>query len=266
MLPGVYVASSRTKDFGTRARASLKWAGPGVVLGGPSAAFAHGLVPVPPVRQTLCAPRNFRLRAPDWIRVVQPTIVGEPVTAMGMRCVPVPDALLQVWSHLGPKSATGVILDAVRTRRVTAAELAQRAVLYPRIPHRRALGRILDPLQGGIDSYLEHLAATRVFNTVDFSGFRRQVRTPASGRVHILDMFDPETRVAVELDGRRFHNDDESRRRDLARDTELAAIGILTVRFTFEDIVHRPTWCRSRVRKVMAERRRTYAPAPQRAA
>jgi very-short-patch-repair endonuclease len=97
---------------------------------------------------------------------------------------------------------------------------------------------------------------TRVFNTRDFRGFARQVPVRAPGRRYILDMFHADARVAVELDGRLFHGDDLARRRDLARDTDLASMGITTIRLTFEDITRRPQWCRARVRAAISAHRR----------
>jgi very-short-patch-repair endonuclease len=116
--------------------------------------------------------------------------------------------------------------------------------------------RLLDALAGGVESYLEHLAMTRVFTTRDFAGFTRQHRVRVSGRHYVVDMWHEGAKVAVELDGRIFHSDDEARRRDLERDTDLASVGIITVRFTFEDITGRPEWCRTRLKAVLTSRSR----------
>jgi very-short-patch-repair endonuclease len=118
------------------------------------------------------------------------------------------------------------------------------------------LERLLADLSRGPESYLEHVALTRVFNTRDFRGFGRQVPVRAPGQRYILDMFHADARVAVELDGRLFHGDDIARRRDLARDTDLASMGITTIRLTFEDITRRPHWCRARVRAAIVARQR----------
>lgn len=147
----------------------------------------------------------------------------------------------------------------MRRERITAAALRARTTAYPRIRARRALVALLGPLAGGAESYLEHLAATRVFNTAEFRGFRRQHPVRAAGRTYVLDMYDDSAGVAVELDGRAFHGGDSARRRDLERDTDLASLGITTIRLTFEDVTGRPEWCRSRVRAALASRRRLRA-------
>ena len=144
--------------------------------------------------------------------------------------------------------------------------MLERAAQLPRIPERRALLALVRSLDRGIDSYLEHLAATRVFNLAEFARLAHQQSIRAGSRRYVLDLYDAETKVAVELDGRRFHGDDSARRRDLERDAELAALGITTIRLTFEDVHQRPGWCRDRVRRAMRSRRRGRTEATGRSA
>ena len=62
---------------------------------------------------------------------------------------------------------------------------------------------------------------------------------PAEGRVR-LDRAWPEVKLAVELDGARHHTSPEDRQRDLARDTALAALGWVVLRFTYADVMRDP--------------------------
>ena len=211
---------------------------------------------MPPHAVTLAVPRDARLRAPDWIVVIQPSVAWMAVIAGGTRSVPVIDALLQSWARLPPDRATSLILDAARRALFDPGALRERAVTYPRLARRRAFERLLSDLARGPQSYLEHIAMTRVFNTRDFREFSRQVPVRAPGQRYVLDMFHADARVAVELDGRLFHGDDVARRRDLAREADLASMGITTIRLTFEDITRRPEWCRARVRSAIVARRR----------
>ena len=259
ILPNTYVGSAHRDAFAARAAAALAWAGPRAVLGGTSAAFAQHLITNEPPVITLCIPRTDRLRGPEWIRVIQPSVAMTPTHAGGLRVAPAVDAVIQAWSELGTGRGTALILNAVRRERITATALRARTSAYPRIRARRALIALLGPLGDGAESYLEHLAATRVFNTADFRGFRRQHPVRAAGRTYVLDMYDDSAKVAVELDGRAFHGDDAARRRDLERDADLASLGITTIRLTFEDVTGRPEWCRSRVRATLAARRRVRA-------
>ncbi len=261
ILPNAYLAIQHAATFEGRSSAALLWAGPRADLGGTSAAYAHGLIPQPPDYITLCAPKTKRLRGPAWIRVIQPTpaISVPPVDARGLRVTPVPDTLLQVWAELGTGPGIAILIEAARKSRIQSSDLLARASEYPRLRSRRALLRLLDEARDGVESYLEHLAATRVFNTAEFRGLRRQHQVRSSGKTYVLDLFDQATRVAIELDGRAYHGEETARRRDLERDADLAALGILTIRLTFEDITRRPEWCRDRVRSAIVVRRRALA-------
>ncbi|MBN2177245.1 MAG: DUF559 domain-containing protein [Demequinaceae bacterium] len=259
VLPNTYLATRYRSSFEGRSSAVLLWAGPRVALGGTSAAYAHRLIAQPPEYITVCAPRSARVRGPEWIRVIQPTTTSTPVLLRGLRTVPIGDALLQTWTELGTGPGTAILIEAVRKDRVQSRDLLARVSRYPRLRSRRALLRLLDEMRDGVESYLEHLAATRVFNTAEFRGLRRQHRIQSSGRAYVLDLFDPGSKVAVELDGRAFHGEDSARRRDLERDADLAALGIVTIRLTFEDVTRRPEWCRNRVRSAISTRRRSLA-------
>ena len=259
VLPGIYVGSRHAPSHATLCDAALLWAGGRAAIAGASAAHLHGLLESAPPHVTLATDRDTRLRGPDWLVVLRTSVPLAPVRARGLALASVPDALLQAWGQLPQDRASSLILDAARDRRVRATDLANRARDYPRIPRRRALDRLLADLGGGAESFLEHVAMTRVFNTRPFAGFERQVSVAVAGRRYVLDMYDASSRVAVELDGRRFHGDDAARRRDLARDADLASVGITTIRLTFEDVTGRPEWCRARVRRAISARRRLRA-------
>ncbi len=255
VLPATYIAARYRDTFAARADAAVLWANGRAVLGGTSAAHLHGVLDVAPPAITLVAPRNARLRAPDWITVLQPNLAPSRGTNPGVPTVSPADAVLQSWGQLAPDRATSLVIESSRRGVVSAAELMRRLKDFARVPRRRALVRLLSELALGIESYLEHVATTRVFNTRDFARLERQVAVRAAGQRYRLDLFDAKTRLAIELDGRLYHSDDASRRRDLARDADLASEGILTLRLTFEDITQRPAWCRARVKRTMAARR-----------
>jgi len=104
---------------------------------------------------------------------------------------------------------------------------------------------LLDDLAGGIDSFLELHATREVFTGPGFPALERHVKVRTSSRVYEADFYHRGARVDIETDGKKFHSDDEARRRDIERDVSLAAAGTLTLRFTFEDIMRRPQWCRA---------------------
>lgn len=256
MLPGAYVGARHARDLAARCDAVLLWSRDRAAIASTSAAFLHGLRIREPNNVTITVDRATHLRPPPWVRVLRWTALPEVSEVHGLRCVSVADAVLQSWAALPKDEGTSLILDAVRSGRTSGPALRLRAGALPRIPGRRALDRLLDDLAGGPESFLEHLATTRVFNTREFSGFATQVDVGVGARRYRLDLFHAGARVALELDGRLFHGDDASRRRDLARDADLSTLGITTIRLTFEDVTGRPDWCRDRVRRAVAARLR----------
>lgn len=259
LLPDAYVGARHARAVETRCDAVLLWSGDRAAVASTSAAFLHGLRVQEPRVVTVAIERSIHLRPPAWVRVLRWTVAPELVRLRGLRLVSVRDALIGAWCDLPEDEGTSLILDAVRLGRVTGPELQDRAADLPRIRSRRALERLLEELAGGAESYLEHEAIARVFNTRDFVGLVPQVEVAVGARHYRIDLYHSRARVAVELDGRAFHGDDAMRRRDLARDADLATLGILTIRLTFEDITLRAAWCRDRVRRAIAARTRARA-------
>ena len=69
-----------------------------------------------------------------------------------------------------------------------------------------------------------------------------------------LDRAWSEVKLAVELDGARYHTSPEDRRRDLARDTALAALGWVVLRFTYAEVLRDPEGVRARILEVYRTR------------
>lgn len=65
---------------------------------------------------------------------------------------------------------------------------------------------------------------------------------------YVIDAFIPEYQIAVEADGSYWHGLDGVPEKDEARDAYLFALGIITVRFTEEDLNLRPVWCEAEIR------------------
>lgn len=256
LLPDAYVGAVHSRGLPARCDAALLWSEDRAAIAATAAAFLHGLRVRQPRDVTITIDRATHLRPPPWVRVLRWTVPPEFTTVRGLRCVSLADAVLQSWAHLPDDEGISLVLDTVRSGRITAATLRAHASVFPRIRRRRALGQLLDGFANGPESFLEHVAVTRVFNTREFSELCAQAEVAVAGRRYRLDFFHAHARVAVELDGRQFHGDDSARRRDLARDADLATLGIATIRLTFEDVFSRPEWCRDRVRRAIAARAR----------
>lgn len=152
-------------------------------------------------------------------------------------------------------TGTGLILDALREDLTNAQSILKHLPNYRRVPRRRELITFLSRLRNGIDSYLEWLADQRILNTPDLVHLERQKVFWIDGAKYQVDAYDEETKTAFEFDGKKYHNDDRARRRDIARDRALATIGIQVLRFTFEEVTGEPGRCRETIRKTIAARR-----------
>ncbi len=116
-----------------------------------------------------------------------------------------------------------------------------------RVLDRRALGSAVT------DSRAESVFA-QICHDHDIPIPQYQYQLVVAGRRRRIDFADVELRIAVEIDGYDWHAIGEPFYVDRAKDVELAALGWLTIRFTWRDLVFRPTWVAERFRAVRMSR------------
>jgi hypothetical protein len=79
-----------------------------------------------------------------------------------------------------------------------------------------------------------------------------QVRVRRSdGRVAYLDFAYSRTRVGIELDGMAWHSTATQRQRDHQRQNEVVIADWTILRFTYADVMHRPEYVESVVRRAL---------------
>ncbi len=245
--PALYVATAHLGTTDWHASAAGRWSEPTGIVSGCAALWLHGVTAEPPTVATVAVPHTFKRPALPFVRVRRSTVSIRAIVIEGLRAAPLPDAIIHAWEETPRCERVGFIIDAIRIGGVSVATLRARIDTYPRIRGRRALENLLDVAAGGVTSYLEYRARSQVFRSNRFATFIWQAPLRLGTRKVVIDMLDPEARVAVEFDGRAFHNDDAARRRDLERDALLAARGYVVLRFTYEDVMTRPAWCRTQV-------------------
>jgi very-short-patch-repair endonuclease len=265
ILPGFYAHAAHAQRFPTRVAAADAWLPPDAAIGGIAACVLHGITDATPTRIRVATRSPTHPRAPDWIWLRRSTALVTIQRCGGSRVVSAADALIQAWEEAGSRVGSGLIVDAIRDHRVTSTEIIAALRGYPRVRRRTPLIRLLGEVASGADSYLELVAGRTVLNASDLRELVRQAEVVALGRRRRLDAYDPATKTAIEFDGRRFHSSDDHRRSDLDRDSALASIGIVTLRFTYEDVVGRPRWCRDRIRRTIRARRAQFG-LPERGA
>lgn len=156
-------------------------------------------------------------------------------------------------------AALDVLAGAVQSRRTTAARMRDALVARERTPRRTWLASVLDDVAAGACSVLEHGYLTLVERAHGLPRARRQVRASATLGVIYRDAeYDG---LAIELDGRLFHDTAEQRDRDFDRDLD-AAVGRQTpIRISYGQVFDRPCRTASRIAELLAQRGWTGAPS-----
>lgn len=162
------------------------------------------------------------------------------------------------WSHAPRRNSEArkeaaivrqAAIEGVRSGAFRWAALRGESDRRPLHPGRQTLVTLLALLAGGCQSELEIWGVTRVLPgppLVPAWIQQRAVRLEDGRLVH-LDAAYPEARVAIELDGAAFHGSRAARERDLQRDSALAALGWVVLRFSYERLMRDPEGCRREI-------------------
>lgn len=133
----------------------------------------------------------------------------------------------------------------VSSRRTTASRLLTALKGRTRIQRRAFLRRVLEDVETGTCSALEHGYLTRIEQPHGLPRGVRQATDPACGRLYRDVLYEDYGQV-VELDGQLFHTGARERDRDLERDLDAAATGKDTIRLGWGQVFERP--CRTAAR------------------
>lgn len=255
--PQVYVDALRCQEFTVRARAALAYTGPDSAL---SHHTALGIWQLPGGDLTgavhVTTPRRVR-PGPGVVAHRRPGFSADPSevrTRTGLPVVRVERTVVETWPLLAPDARRAAIIAAVNDRQTTPARLSSVLDCLPNLPGRAELARLLGLLQRGCRSELELWGYDRVFTDPALPPLERNVRIRLGERNVYLDIYCPRARVNFELDGAKWHTGADARERDARRDAALAAMGIMVVRFTHDQLVRTPQQVRDQVRTIIAAR------------
>jgi very-short-patch-repair endonuclease len=176
-------------------------------------------------------------------------------TVGGLLTVSAATAVVRSWPMLAGPDQRAPAIEAVRRRIVTSDELRAAAERASGLRGRSRLLRLVDQLAVGCESELELWGYLGVF---DYPGLRHGVRQrviSVGARTYRLDLAFNDERVAVELDGDRFHSSREDRERDRRRDAALASVGWLTLRYSHERLHRDVHGCRADTLATLQSRR-----------
>jgi predicted transcriptional regulator of viral defense system len=243
MYRGVYALFSGVPDREAWLWAAVLRAGPGAVLSHCTAAELHGLVDPPDEPSEaihVTVPSTRRIEA----RGIGVHISGRIEQATQANRQPPRTSVEETVLDLTQLACTfddvcGWITRACGRRRTTEDRLREAIDARKKIRWRAELGEILTVAGSGIHSALEYRYLRDVERAHGLPQSRHQVRVRIDGKNAYRDAYYDEYKVAVELDGRLAHRD-EDRWRDNHRDIVASAEGIQTCRYTWQGIRAHP--------------------------
>ncbi|SEO59609.1 DUF559 domain-containing protein [Trujillonella endophytica] len=263
--PGVVALADRAHDWTVRARAAVLWSRG--ALSHLSALALHELVPATPA-----GPLHVTVPADRWPRGSEGVVVHRTTQRLPMsrvRGLPVLDparSLVDAWvrassprrNELALREMPVVrqaVIEAARTRAVDVEGVIAESARQPRHAGCTSLEHLLALVADGCQSELEIWGVTHVLGLPGLPAAVQQHRVVLpDGRRIDLDAAWPGARVAVELDGAAFHGSREQRERDLRRDTALAALGWVVLRFSYRRLTTDPEGCRREIAAVVRRR------------
>lgn len=244
MAPGLYASAAQSESTVTRVDAALQWAGPDARIGGEASLFLAGALRVPPTRVEVVVPAERRMSGrPPWARVRRLSYRPQSAVVDGWHAVDPAVAWCHAFSEMA-RDARASALCALVVADPIALELVTRAAReLPALRARRRMLALIANVADGSESYLEVHAMDEVFVGRRFRGLLKQHVVSTAGGRYRLDLYDTPSMTAIELDGVNYHVGVKEWQRDLRRDADLAALGILTLRFSYRDLMERPDWC-----------------------
>ncbi len=151
-------------------------------------------------------------------------------------------------------AAVAVVSDACGRRATTPERLLAALEQRQRTPRGVELRRILADAALGARSVLERDYLLRVERPHGLPRGRRQARDKLEGAGIYRDVLYDPVGVAVELDGVAWHSGAAARRRDMRRDLESAAAGVVTLRLGWHQVWDEPCPTAAQVVRVLVAR------------
>jgi hypothetical protein len=169
----------------------------------------------------------------------------------GIRVTSPAVALLDMAPVIPAKSLTRHINDGRRREILTVKDLAdvvERFPTHPGAPHLRPHAATThNPTRSGFED--DFLPFCRRYNLPP-----PQINLPLHG--YEVDAYFEDAKLIVECDGRDFHNDRQAFEDDRERDVTMLALGIATIRITWERLHQHPEREAGRLHGILDRRRR----------
>jgi predicted transcriptional regulator of viral defense system len=237
---GVYAVFSGSPSRDTLLWAAVLRAGDGAVLSHQTAAELHGLIDSPSEAIHVTVPATRRVTTPGIVTRISSRI--DEATQPGRQ--PLRTTVEETVLDLAQLARTfddacGWITRACGRRLTTEKKLRAAMAARKKMRWRTELDDVLAATGDGIHSVLEYRYLRDVERAHGLPRSKHQVRVVINGKAVYRDVYYDEYQVAVELDGRLAHRDEE-RWRDSRRDNMAHALGVQTCRYGWRDVVGHP--------------------------
>jgi predicted transcriptional regulator of viral defense system len=236
-------------------------AGPGAVLSHLTAAELHGLSDSQAEAIFVTVPATRRITAPEIIVRTSSRIAEARQPNREPPRTSVEETVLDLtqlsWTF---DDACGWVTQAVARRLTTEMRLREALTLRKKLRWRHELGDVLKAAADGIHSVLEYRYLRDVERAHGLPRSRHQVRMVIDGKTVYRDAYYEKYKLAVELDGKLAHPDEE-RWRDRHRDNQAGAEGILTARYDWRDVNGHP--CETALLQARILRKRGWTGKPR---
>jgi predicted transcriptional regulator of viral defense system len=259
---GVYAVFTGPPGRDTWLWAAVLRAGRGAVLSHQTAAELHGLIDSRPETIYVTVPSDRRITTPGIVvrmsaRVEEARQPGPepPRTTVEETVLD----LAQLARTLD--GACGWITRACGKRLTTEQKLRTALAMRKKMRWRTELDDVLTAAGDGIHSALEYRYLRDVERAHGLPRSRHQVRVVIDGRVVYRDAYYDKYKLAVELDGRNAHPDDD-RWRDNHRDILAGTQGVQTCRYTWRDVYVHPCETAALQAQVLRQRGWQGTPTP----
>lgn len=259
---GVYAVFTGPPPRAAWLWAAVLRAGPGAVLSHQTAAELHGFCDSPAEAVHVTVPSTSRIAS----RALVIHISGRVDEARQPSREPPRTAVEETVIDLTQLASSfddvcGWITRVCGRRLTTEAKLRAALSLRKKMSWRPELDDVLAAAGAGVHSVLEYRYVRDVERAHGLPPSRHQVRVVIDGRAVYRDVYYEEYLLAVELDGRLAHPDEE-RWRDSRRDIQAGAQGVYTARYSWRDIYGHPCETALLQAQILKQRGWTGAPIP----
>jgi hypothetical protein len=258
VYPGVYAAFTGPASRRAQLWAALLYAGEGAILSHETAAELIGLTDRQSALINITIPNGRRVVAPRGVKIHITRHVGAkwryaqgipPHTLTNDTIIDLVNAAVSL------DDAVGWVTAAFARRLAGEWPLRQAIAARSRVRWRDQLDEIITLAAGGTHSVLEYRYDRDVERAHGLPRAARQVPfTKRDGSRGFRDRYyEQYGRLAIELDGKRYHPD-ESQHHDRARDNQAAAKGGSTLRYDWSDVTRQACETAAQVHAALRER------------